>query len=86
MVGGKPQSGQGDEQGRDSMGQFALTLPRLAELVGVKYRTLHTWLQRGLLTASCAQARGSGSRNIFDREDAIEALVRHMPVEVPFGE
>jgi DNA-binding transcriptional MerR regulator len=51
------------------------TLPELASLVDVEYRTLHTWVRRGLLSASCAQAEGSGTRNVFDRSDALEAYV-----------
>lgn len=51
------------------------TLPELALLVGVEYRTLHTWVRRGLLAASCQQAQGSGTRNLFDCSDALEAYV-----------
>lgn len=51
------------------------TLPELASLVGVEYRTLHTWVRRGLLLASCQQADGSGTRNLFDFDDAREAYV-----------
>lgn len=51
------------------------TLPELALLVDVEYRTLHTWVGRGLLAASCAQAQGSGTRNVFDCSDALEAFV-----------
>lgn len=51
------------------------TLPELASLVDVEYRTLHTWVRRGLLAASREQAQGSGTRNVFDRCDALEAYV-----------
>jgi DNA-binding transcriptional MerR regulator len=51
------------------------TLPQLASLVGIEYRTLHTWVCRGLLTASCQRAKGSGTRNLFDGADALEAYV-----------
>jgi len=51
------------------------TLPELAALVDVEYRTLHTWVGRGLLAASCERAHGSGTRNVFDRCDALEAYV-----------
>ena len=51
------------------------TLPQLASLVDVEYRTLHTWVRRGLLTASCQRAHGSGTRNLFDLADAHEAYV-----------
>ena len=51
------------------------TLPELASLVDIEYRTLHTWVGRGLLAASCQEAQGSGTRNLFDRSDALEASV-----------
>lgn len=51
------------------------TLPELASLVDIEYRTLHTWVGRGLLAASCQEARGSGTRNLFDCSDALEAYV-----------
>jgi len=51
------------------------TLPELASLVDVEYRTLHTWVRRGLLAASRQRATGSGTRNLFDLDDAIEAYV-----------
>ena len=51
------------------------TLPELALLVGVEYRTLHNWVRRGLLAASVERADGSGTRNLFDLADAREAYV-----------
>lgn len=51
------------------------TLPELASLVDVEYRTLHTWVRRGLLAASNRQAQGSGTRNVFDHRDALDAYV-----------
>lgn len=51
------------------------TLPELAALVEVEYRTLHTWVRKGLLRASQEEAQGSGTRNVFDRSDAVEAWV-----------
>lgn len=51
------------------------TLPELASLVDVEYRTLHTWVGRGLLAASRERAQGSGTRNVFDGGDALEAYV-----------
>lgn len=52
-----------------------LTLPQLASLTGVEYRTLHNWVNRGLITASQEQARGSGTQKIFTRDDALTAYV-----------
>lgn len=55
------------------MSDRTFTLPELALLVDVEYRTLHTWIRRGLLAASREQAQGSGTRNVFDCSDALEA-------------
>jgi DNA-binding transcriptional MerR regulator len=44
-------------------------------LIEVEYRTLHTWIGHGLLAASHEQASGSGTRNVFDCSDALEAYV-----------
>ncbi len=52
-----------------------LTLPELAEAVGVEYRTLHSWLGRGLLRASVQASRGAGVPNLFSVEDAVRAKV-----------
>jgi DNA-binding transcriptional MerR regulator len=51
------------------------TLPELASLVDIEYRTLHNWVRRGLLAASCQEAQGSGTRNLFNCSDALEAYV-----------
>jgi DNA-binding transcriptional MerR regulator len=52
-----------------------LTLPQLAQAVGVEYRTLHSWLKRGLLAPSLQKSSGTGIPNLFTREDAIKAKV-----------
>lgn len=52
-----------------------LTLPQLAETVGVEYRTLHSWLQRGLVEPSLQRSRGTGSPNLFSRQDAVKVKV-----------
>jgi DNA-binding transcriptional MerR regulator len=57
------------------MPERTFTLPELASLIDVEYRTLHTWVRRGILEASRGQAQGSGTRNLFDRNDALEAYV-----------
>jgi DNA-binding transcriptional MerR regulator len=43
--------------------------------VGVEYRTLHSWLKRGLLAPSLQKSGGIGIPNLFTREDAIKAKV-----------
>src|SRR5271166_1103813 len=57
------------------LAERTFTLPELALLVGVEYRTLHNWVRRGLLAASLQRAEGSGTRNLFDLADAREAYV-----------
>jgi DNA-binding transcriptional MerR regulator len=52
-----------------------LTLPQLAEVVGVEYRTLHSWLKRGLVEPSMQRSRGTGVPNLFTSEDAVKAKV-----------
>jgi DNA-binding transcriptional MerR regulator len=52
-----------------------LTLPQVAEIVDVEYRTLHSWLKRGLLRASYQQSSGIGVPNLFSAEDVVQAKV-----------
>jgi DNA-binding transcriptional MerR regulator len=52
-----------------------LTLPRVAKIVGVEYRTLHSWLRRGLLRPSMQESSGIGVPNLFSAEDAVQAKV-----------
>ena len=47
------------------------SLPEVSGLCGVEYRTLHTWLRRGLITASRQEASGSGSRNELAYSDLV---------------
>jgi DNA-binding transcriptional MerR regulator len=47
-----------------------LTLPQLAKVAGVEYRTLHAWLRRGLLRPSVQQSSGTGTPNLFSAGDA----------------
>lgn len=49
----------------------SFTLPQLAELTGVDSRTLHNWMRRDILSPSRQRATGSGTRNLFDRRDAL---------------
>jgi DNA-binding transcriptional MerR regulator len=53
----------------------ALTLPQVAELADVEYRTLHTWVKRGLLEPSLRRSEGTGTPNLFRTEDAVAARV-----------
>jgi DNA-binding transcriptional MerR regulator len=50
-----------------------LTLPQLAEAAGVGYRTIHSWLQRGLISPTLQASRGPGTPNLFVSEDAVRA-------------
>ena len=48
------------------------TLPELAEISAIDYRTLHNWQKRGMLRASHTEANGSGTVNLFIATDAIQ--------------
>jgi DNA-binding transcriptional MerR regulator len=52
-----------------------LTLPKVAEAIGVEYRTLHSWVEKGILTPSMQASSGAGVPNLFDERDAIAAKV-----------
>jgi DNA-binding transcriptional MerR regulator len=52
-----------------------LTLPQVARLVGVEYRTLHSWLKRGLLQPSIQRSTGPGVPNLFNIRDAVRAKI-----------
>jgi DNA-binding transcriptional MerR regulator len=55
--------------------QDAYTLPHLAKVVDVHYRTLHSWVERGLLCPSVQESSGTGTHNLFSEEDAVMACV-----------
>lgn len=52
------------------MTKDALTLPQIAKRAGVQYRTLHSWVERGMLRPSVFQSSGSGRPNLFSERDA----------------
>jgi DNA-binding transcriptional MerR regulator len=52
-----------------------LTLPQLAEVAEVEYRTLHTWVKRGLLQPSFRVSTGAGTPNLFSFQDALVARI-----------
>ena len=52
-----------------------LTLPELAQTIGVEYRTLHSWVGRGILPPSVQASRGAGVPNLFSTQDAVKAKV-----------
>lgn len=52
-----------------------LTLPQVAEAAEVEYRTLHTWVKRGLLEPSFSVSTGSGRPNLFTFQDALKARI-----------
>lgn len=53
-----------------------LTLPQLAARAGVGKRTLHVWVQKGLVEPSLQTSSGKGVPNLFSAEDVtkVEAL------------
>jgi len=52
-----------------------LTLPQVAKIVGVEYRTLHSWLKRGLVRPSAQESSGIGVPNLFSTDDLVHAKV-----------
>lgn len=52
-----------------------LTLPQVAEVAEVEYRTLHTWVKRGLLKPSFQVSTGAGRPNLFSLQDALRARI-----------
>ena len=51
------------------MTEKIFTLPELAGDSGVEYRTLHTWLGRGLFRPSLKASEGTGHPNLFTGDD-----------------
>ena len=58
-----------------SPGGASYTLPTLAELSGIDYRTLFNWQKRGLIEPTRQPTNGSGSIGLYDYADAIQVLV-----------
>ncbi|MFT3864595.1 MAG: MerR family transcriptional regulator [Solirubrobacterales bacterium] len=52
-----------------------LTLPQVAEAADVEYRTLHTWVKRGLLPPSFSASTGAGRPNLFSFQDTLKARI-----------
>ena len=52
-----------------------LTLPQVAEAAEVEYRTLHTWVKRGLLEPSFNVSTGAGRPNLFSFQDTLKARI-----------
>lgn len=50
------------------MSEPLYTMPEVAREVGLEYRTLHTWLQRGLLTPT-RMTNGTGYPTLFSAQD-----------------
>lgn len=59
----------------ESPPEETFTLPQLAELTGIDSRTLHNWMRRDVLAPSHQRASGSGTRNLFDRRDALFLVI-----------
>ncbi len=53
----------------------SLTLPQVAEAADVEYRTLHTWVKRGLLHPSFHTSTGAGRPNLFSFQDTLKARI-----------
>src|SRR6478752_7940443 len=68
-------SGNGNGSGGEKNGKAEFSLPELAQLSGIDSRTLHNWVQRGILTPSRQRANGSGTKNVFDADDALFLVI-----------
>jgi hypothetical protein len=53
----------------------SLTLPQVAEAADVEYRTLHTWVKRGLLHPSFHTSTGAGRPSLFSFQDTLKARI-----------
>lgn len=63
------------KNGDASFEDRAYTLPQLAAVTGIDYRTLHNWLNEGLIRPARKQATGSGTTNLFDSTDALQLCI-----------
>lgn len=64
-----------DGNGKAAPKERLFTLPELAEMSSIDYRTLHNWQKRGMLRPSHREANGSGTSSIFDATDALQVLI-----------
>jgi DNA-binding transcriptional MerR regulator len=53
----------------------SFTLPELSKAFDVHYRTLHSWVERGLLKPGVSRSTGTGTPNRFSREDAVMVCI-----------
>jgi DNA-binding transcriptional MerR regulator len=53
----------------------AFTLPQLSKAFGAPYRTLHSWVERDMVSPSVHRATGTGRANLFDRQDALTVAI-----------
>lgn len=63
------------EATKHGAGPQTFTLPQIAELAAIDYRTLHNWQKRGMLRASHQTATGSGTTNRLTPTDALQVLI-----------
>ena len=59
----------------DDPGSRPFTLPQVADIADVEYARLHSWVKKGLLSASILTSTGSGSPNLFSAQDAQKARI-----------
>lgn len=57
------------------MATDSFTLPELSKALDVRYRTLHSWVERGLLKPGIRRSKGTGTPNLFSRQDAVMACI-----------
>lgn len=55
--------------------EIALTSAQLAEVIGVSPRMPTLWAERGYIAPSLQEAEGRGSKRLWSRQDAVQALL-----------
>jgi DNA-binding transcriptional MerR regulator len=53
----------------------SFTLPELSKAFDVRYRTLQSWVERGLLEPGVSRSTGTGTPNRFSRQDAVMVCI-----------
>ena len=51
------------------------TATEVAHIAGIEYRTLHSWRERGLITPSIHNPKGSGNTALYSDDDLARAVV-----------
>ncbi len=61
--------------GDSGFGELGFRGPEVCKIAGISYRQLDYWTRTGLVSASLAQARGSGTPRLYAYTDLVEVRV-----------